>query len=52
VELGPGERKRFFSRTSLHDLTRHHFVPYRLEQSGVNRKDPVDAFVRLIASRR
>ncbi|GAA2985134.1 hypothetical protein JCM13580A_03290 [Streptomyces drozdowiczii] len=50
-ELEPGDRKRYFSRRTLHDLTGDLFLPYLLEQHGRTHKDPHQAFVRLIAER-
>lgn len=51
-ELAPGDRKRYFSRATLYEMSCELFVPYLLEQHGRTRKDPHRAFVRLIAERR
>jgi SAM-dependent methyltransferase len=50
-ELEPGDRKRYFSRRTLYDVTADLFVPYLLEQNGRTRKDHHQAFVRLVAER-
>lgn len=50
-ELEPGDAKRYFSRRTLAGFTGGLFLPYLLEQHGRTRKDPHQAFVRLIAER-
>ena len=48
-ELEPGDAKRYFTRRTLFDEAGGRFLPYLLEQHGRTRKDPHQAFVRLIA---